>query len=146
MYIFSIFFLFHYYFYSLKIFFLDSFQKTQLFCLDYCLGLKNWFSFDNIFLNIEYHLREIGHGDVVVNKKMKSLTRIFYDILIKMDKDNLKSFNMNENILKKYLEPEFSNDNEFIAKLSAYFENFYNFCFVLEDNIVLKGQINFKYK
>ena len=102
--------------------------------------------FDNIFLNIEYHLREIGHGDVVVNKKMKSLTRIFYDILIKMDKDNLKSFNMNENILKKYLEPEFSNDNEFIAKLSAYFENFYNFCFVLGDNIVLKGQINFKYK
>ena len=66
--------------------------------------------------------------------------------VIYMDKDNIKSFNMNENILKKYLEPEFSNDNEFIAKLSAYFENFYNFCFVLEDNIVLKGQINFKYK
>ena len=27
--------------------------------------------FDNIFLNIEYHLREIGYGDVAVNKKMK---------------------------------------------------------------------------
>jgi hypothetical protein len=40
--------------------------------------------FDNIFLNIEYHLRELGHGDVVVNKKMKLLTQKFYDILIKI--------------------------------------------------------------
>ena len=42
--------------------------------------------FDNIFLNIEYHLRELGHGDVTVNKKMKILTRIFYDILLKINK------------------------------------------------------------
>ena len=25
--------------------------------------------FDNIFLNIEYHIRELGYGDVAVNKK-----------------------------------------------------------------------------
>ena len=29
--------------------------------------------FDNIFLNIEYHIRELGYGDVTVNKKMKIL-------------------------------------------------------------------------
>ena len=44
--------------------------------------------FDNIFLNIEYHIRELGHGDVFVNKKMKLLTRIFYDILLKVKKPN----------------------------------------------------------
>ena len=26
--------------------------------------------FDNIFINIEYHIRELGYGDVAVNKKM----------------------------------------------------------------------------
>ena len=40
--------------------------------------------FDNIFLNIEYHIRELGYGDVAVNKKMKSLLRNFYDILLKI--------------------------------------------------------------
>ena len=38
--------------------------------------------FDNIFQNIEYNLREMGDGDVAVNKKMKNLTRVFYDILL----------------------------------------------------------------
>ena len=33
--------------------------------------------FDNIFVNIEYHLRELGYGDVAVNKKMKILNRFF---------------------------------------------------------------------
>ena len=42
--------------------------------------------FDNIFLNIEYHIRELGYGDVAVNKKMKTLTRVFYDILLKLSK------------------------------------------------------------
>ena len=41
--------------------------------------------FDNIFQNIEFTLRELGEGDVAVNKKMKKLTQIFYDILIKID-------------------------------------------------------------
>ena len=43
--------------------------------------------FDNIFQNIEYNMREIGHGDVSVNKNMKNLNKIFYDILYKIDKD-----------------------------------------------------------
>ena len=40
--------------------------------------------FDNIFQNIEYHLRELGYGDVSVNQKMKTLNKIFYDILLKL--------------------------------------------------------------
>ena len=40
--------------------------------------------FDNVFQNIEYNLREMGHGDVAVNKKMKSLTRVFYDVLVSL--------------------------------------------------------------
>ena len=36
--------------------------------------------FDNIFQNIEYSLRELGEGDVSVNKKMKNLSRLFFTL------------------------------------------------------------------
>ena len=39
--------------------------------------------YDNVFLNIENNLREMGHGDVTVNKKMKDLNQVFHDILLK---------------------------------------------------------------
>ena len=40
--------------------------------------------YDNIFLNIEYHLRELGYGDVSVNKQMKILNKIFGGALEKV--------------------------------------------------------------
>ena len=40
--------------------------------------------YDNVFLNIENNLREMGHGDVTVNKKMKDLNQIFHDITYKI--------------------------------------------------------------
>ena len=39
-----------------------------------------------LFFNIENNLRELGFGDVSVNKKMKELNKIFYDILLKLNK------------------------------------------------------------
>ena len=53
--------------------------------------------FDNVFLNIEYHLRELGYGDVAVNKKMKVLNKKFYDILLKL---NSKKSRLRKNNLK----------------------------------------------
>ena len=101
--------------------------------------------FDNIFLNIEYHLRELGHGDVAVNKKMKLLTQKFYDILLKIENNDKQAFKINKNILQKHLELINENKDEIIDKLALYLEDFYNFCFELNDNNVLKGEINFKY-
>ena len=51
--------------------------------------------FDNIFMNIEYHIRELGYGDVAVNKKMKTLNKIFYDILLNLDKHENMLFDEN---------------------------------------------------
>ena len=101
--------------------------------------------FDNIFLNIEYHLREVGLGDVSVNKKMKDLNRNFYDILLKIDNGAKESFELDQNVLKNHfnLKDEISEQN--VLELSSYFIKFYNFCFVLSDEIMIKGQINFKY-
>ena len=42
--------------------------------------------YDSLFHNIENNLRELGFGDVTVNKKMKDLNKILYDILLKEDK------------------------------------------------------------
>ena len=100
--------------------------------------------FDNIFLNIEYHIRELGHGDVTVNKKMKTLTRIFYDILLKINKSKTEAFDTNNEILKTYFDLTDGNNSVLIDNLSSYFSIFYNFCFELKIDSMLKGQINFK--
>ena len=61
-------------------------------------------SYDNLFNNIEYNLRELGFGDVSVNKKMKEFNKILYDILLKIDlkKDINNEFKMNSDLIKKY--------------------------------------------
>ena len=101
--------------------------------------------FDNIFMNIEYHIRELGYGDVAVNKKMKTLTRIFYDILLKINKSKSKQFLTNSEILTTYFDLTSVNRSILIDNLSNCFVNFYNFCFELKGDIMLKGQINFKH-
>ena len=87
----------------------------------------------------------MGHGDVTVNKKMKSLTRIFYDILLKINESKLGAYDTNQKILKTYLEPSDENTTVLVDDLSTYFNNFYNFCFELKTDNMLKGQINFKH-
>ena len=101
--------------------------------------------FDNIFQNIEYHLRELSHGDVSVNAKMKSLTRIFYDLLLKINLQDDNKFIVNKAILKEYFDP-IKEDITKLNKMSDYVVDFYNFCFELNDNNMIKGSINFKFK
>ena len=76
--------------------------------------------FDNIFQNIEYHIRELGYGDVSVNKKMKELTKIFYDIVFNLEK---KKLIIDDELLKKYF---FQTTNMAIKKLilKLFLENF----------------------
>jgi len=100
--------------------------------------------FDNIFQNIEFHIRELGYGDVAVNKKMKILTRIFFDILLKIKNKKVEEFSTDKDILTTYFEPEVKNKLHLIEDLAIYFNNFYNFCFELDNNNMLKGRINFK--
>ena len=101
--------------------------------------------FDNIFLNIEYHIRELGYGDASVNKKMKSLNKIFYDILLNLDKEKLL-FSRNTNLLKKYFFTKEKTQEEKMLKLAEYLRKFKDFCFDLDVNIMLNGSIDFKYR
>ena len=99
--------------------------------------------YDNIFLNIENNLREMGHGDVTVNKKMKNLNQIFHDLLLKfLDKNNQNKVNVNE--MTKFL--FLLNKNEEIStKLSDYFVKYYNFCFDIINKNMIKDLDKFKY-
>ena len=55
--------------------------------------------FDFFIRQIELSIREIGYGDVSVNKKMKDYVNLFYSILDKIDKweslDNKKKNSIN---------------------------------------------------
>ena len=102
--------------------------------------------FDNLFQNIEYHFRELGMGDVSVNKKMKDLNRIFYDILLKIQNlDDGNKSGINISIVNKYLiiNSELLTNNDVLKK---YFEDFHNFCFNLDTKDIIRGKIKYNYK
>ena len=75
--------------------------------------------FDYFFRQIELNLREIGYGDVSINKKMKTYINEFYSILDKInDWNNLKNEKKGE-IMSFYYK---SKDNP--LKIVDYFDNF----------------------
>ena len=59
-------------------------------------------TYDLVFQNIEYNLRELGFGDVSVNKKMKDLNKILYDILLKFEEDESQRFSLRKKLVFKY--------------------------------------------
>ena len=86
------------------------------------------FNYDNLFYCIENNLRELGFGDIAVNKKMKDLNKILYDILLKINKSSDKLI-INKNLVLKYFK-DLDNSNFNKYKLfEQYFVNFYDFCF-----------------
>lgn len=100
-------------------------------------------NYNSLFLNIENNLRELGFGDVSVNKKMKELNKIFYDILLKLS-DNPTNFSLNKSLINKYFE-KFKNNDEKWSKFDDYFLNFYKFCFEQSNDSMIKDLHNFKY-
>ncbi len=102
--------------------------------------------YDKFLNKIEYNLRELGFGDVTVNSKMKELNKILYDILLKLEiKNNDKIFSLNQNLIKKYF-VEFNDTNKTnFSEFEAYFKEFYDYCFELTLENMLKDLTNFKY-
>ena len=102
-------------------------------------------SYDNFFQNIENNLREMGFGDVSVNKKMKDLNKILYDILLKIFIENDQNIQINEKLILKYfrdLDKDENNSN--LLKIKSYFLEFYNFCFEQPLDNVIRDAIKFK--
>mgnify|MGYP003980885227 FL=1 len=77
--------------------------------------------YDGLFYYIENDLRELGLGDVAVNKKMKNLNKIFYDILLKIKKKNVEEFNLNSDLIIKYFTQLNKRNNENMDLFKRYF-------------------------
>ena len=75
--------------------------------------------FDYFIKQIELSIREIGYGDVSVNKKMKEYVNLFYSILEKIVLWNKSDLSTKDEIIKNYL--NISKDIQFYVD---YFEKY----------------------
>ena len=101
-------------------------------------------SYDNLFHNIENNLRELGFGDVSVNKKMKDFNKLLYDILLKIEKKNVDSFEMNESLIFKYFKVFKDKETGKYSDFERYFHDFYKFCFELPLENMIRDAIKFR--
>ena len=102
--------------------------------------------FDFIFKKIELNMREIGYGDMTVNKNMKFLVKIFYNILLNCENYNEKNLRSRNLFLLKYLVQNSNKKSSNYNSLADYFDKYQAFCFELGPDSVLKGDLNFNYK
>ena len=103
-------------------------------------------SYDFLFNNIENNLRELGFGDVSVNKKMKEFNKILYDILLKIEdnQSNLNKFKINYKIILKYFIQLNNPKNSNFLEFESYFLHFFDFCFELPLDNMVEQAIKFK--
>ena len=102
--------------------------------------------FDLIFNKIELNMREIGHGDIIINKNMKFLVKIFYNILLNCEKYNKINLKSKKMFFHKYLEPKNIKKHSINDFLIEYFNKYEAFCFDLSPDSVLSGELNFNYR
>ena len=102
-------------------------------------------SFDYLFKQIEINMREIGYGDVTVNKNMKFLVKSFYTILFYCENYKKETTRSKKAFFNKYLTyniPKKTTNND---PITEYFDKFHAFCLDLISDSVLKGELNFNY-
>ena len=107
---------------------------------------KNTFpqnEYDSLFYNIENNLRESGLGDVAVNKKMKDMNKLLYDILLKLSL-SAEKLEINKKLVLKYFPELVSKNIDNYNKFNAYLLTFYDFCFDIDPTNMIKDLIKFK--
>ena len=101
--------------------------------------------FDFFFKQIELNCRELGYGDVTVNKKMKSLIKLFYEILMQCENWKQLQIDNKNNLLLNFFSDNY--DNKILTnKLANYFDKFALFIEDISLNSITKGVFNFVYK
>jgi len=101
--------------------------------------------FDFFFKQIELNCRELGYGDTTVNKKMKDLTKLFYDILTHCINWKQLRIDSRNNLLLNFFSSNYGN-KILVSKLTNYFDKFSSFIEDMSLNSITKGVINFVYK
>ena len=101
--------------------------------------------FDLLFKRIELNMREVGYGDVFVNKNMKFLVKSFYNILLYCENYKMRTPESKNTFFTKYLELNINQKMANNQPLIEYFNKFRSFCVDLSSDSVLKGELNFNY-
>ena len=80
---------------------------------------------DYIFKQLELSIREIGYGDVSINKNMKKYVNYFYDILSKVNDWDIIDFDRKELIINMFINKpkNVSFFTNYFDKLSIYYKN-----------------------
>tara|TARA_Y100000310_G_scaffold210579_1_gene211226 strand:- start:512 stop:787 length:276 start_codon:yes stop_codon:yes gene_type:complete len=91
-------------------------------------------------------MREIGFGDTTINKNMKFLVKTFYNILINCEKYKKMSTNDKSKFFNKYLKLNNVKNTDNNEGIIEYFDKYEAFCFDLNPNSVLRGELKFNYK
>ena len=78
--------------------------------------------FDYVIRQIELSIREIGYGDVSVNKKMKEMINLFYSVVEKIESWDSCDFIQKKEIMSNYL-----NINKNLDFYVDYFEKYRNY-------------------
>ena len=87
----------------------------------------------------------MGYGDVTVNKKMKSLIKLFYEILMQCENWKQLQIDNKNNLLLNFFSNNYSNEI-LTGKLANYFDKFALYIENISLNSMTKGVINFVYK
>ena len=101
--------------------------------------------FDFFFKQIEINCRELGYGDISVNKKMKNLIKMFYEILFHCHNWKSLEINKKNDLLLKFFAFN-SSDKILTNKLTNYFDKFSLFLEEISLNLLTKGVFKFDYK
>ena len=96
--------------------------------------------FDFIIRQIELSIREIGYGDVSVNKKMKEYVNLFYSIL-----DKLNNWEKMEKKEKLFLIADLINIDKDSDLLAIYFDKYREFLLNNPLKIFTKDIIDLKF-
>ena len=104
---------------------------------------KDQDNYNYFFKSVEYNLRELGYGDVSVNKKMKDLNKFFYDILLKINLHK-NNFKLNKELVINYFNI-FEKNQEKWKKFEDYFDNFYKFCFDISPEYMIEDIKKYKF-
>tara|TARA_Y100000590_G_scaffold462382_1_gene626348 strand:- start:812 stop:1285 length:474 start_codon:yes stop_codon:yes gene_type:complete len=120
-------FLFHFAFF-LKVFKINNEKKI----------LQN--IYDDIFRYLELSIREMGYGDVTINKKMKIYINNFHSILDKINDWESLSYNYKEGILITFTNKNYNN-----SYLVDYFDKYIDTLKKSSLNSYLKGVITPKF-
>ena len=96
-------------------FFLKEYKKTK--SKEYMQSI-----FDFIIRQIELSIREIGHGDVTVNKKMKEYVNLLYSIIAEIDIWDELLIDKKKQIFSNLF--EIKKNDDYLCKYFSYFTKF----------------------